>query len=320
MATTDDAAKSTESALDPNWTDSIKDAFKNSQEADGTSDDDANDDDDGTNNDDDDSGAEADKGTDAGDEGNDDDNNGGDDDDDDKGTDDSKSDSKSDFRYTQFKGDGKPETYLKNLEEGYANFYGEIQRIKGESETAVADAENFKAQVEAIKTAVASDPEFGKKVIELLDGASADAKKNGGAEDSTKSDNPFVRDAQTKWQQENDKSAADFAQENPEVLSDPILAEKVTKLVTRFGKEIYADEHRLPLAGELMEKAYGYLGLTAKKAEKQELADAMKKESSPIRKQASKKKSVSSKQFSNLTLDISKNMGISKDRLEKNAK
>lgn len=317
MADSDDASKSTESALDPNWTDSIKDAFKNSSTdgADDTSDDDANDDDKDKGGDD--AGGDAEAGKDAktGDEGKDD----SDDSDvtDDDGADDSDDDTKSDFRFTQFKGDGKPETYLKNLEEGYANFYGEIQRIKGESETAVAEASNFKAQVEAIKTAVASDPEFGKKVIDMLDGASAEAKKNG-TPDPLQSDNPFVRDAQTKWQQENDKSAADFAKENPEVLSDPVLADKVTKLVKRFGTEIYADEHRLPLAGELMEKAFGYLGLTAKKQGKQDLADAMKKDASPIRKQAPKKKAVSSKQFSDLTLAMSDKMGISKERLEKN--
>lgn len=229
-----------------------------------------------------------------------------------------KSDSK--VRFTQYKGDGKPETYTKNLEDAYYNSSQEAIKLKDAAETASNERDIYKTQVEAIKEAVGKDPEFAEKVIALLDEASKNAPADGGTK-TTDSDNPYVKDAETKWKQDNDKSAEEFASRNPEVLDDPVLAEKVKKLVKKFGADIYADEKRLPLSGELMEKAFGYLGLTVKKSDTQELADGMKGLAAPTRKQTpSKKKSVTSKQFSNLTLDISKKMNISKERLEKNGK
>lgn len=230
---------------------------------------------------------------------------------------DKEDESDSKVRFSQFKGDGKPETYVKNLEEAYRNSSSEAVKLKDAATAAETERDTFKTQVEAIKTAVAKDPEFADKVIALLD----EAAKNPPEEKDTKttdSNNPYVKDAETKWKQENDQSAAEFAELNPEVLDDPILAAKVKKLVSEFGVSIYADEHRLAKAGELMEKAYGYLGLTVKKSEKQELVEGMKGLAAPTRKQAPKKGPKSTpKQFSSLTMDISKKMGISKDRLEK---
>lgn len=234
---------------------------------------------------------------------------------DDKAGDDKKTESK--IRFTQFKGDGTPEAYTKNLETGYEQSSAEAIRLKEVAETATNDADNYKSQVEAIKTAVAADPEFGTKVIALLDAANT-AEKTNGTTNETPSDSPFLTDAETKWRQENDESAAKFAESNPEVLSDPILADKVKKLMKRFGEDIFKEEKRLAKSGELMEKAYGYLGLTDKKQKKQELTDAMKGAAAPTRKQAPKKKAVSTAQFSDLSLKMAGKMGITKERLEKN--
>lgn len=268
-----------------------------------------------------------DKGT--GDDDSNDDSNTGDDDDDNGGKGDDSNKQESKVRFTQFKGDGNPDTYLKNLEDGYLNSSQEAIRIKDEKD-------GFERQVNAIKEAAARDPEFGDKLLSLLKQGGqqppvgSDSKssqdKGGDSGVSQASDNPFLKDAETKWNAENDKSAKEFTDANPEILTDPKLNSEVKRLMRVFANDVFESEGRLMLAGEAMEKAYRYLGRDVDKKQTQDLVDGMKKNAAPTRPQASSKKASTgnggkdTKQFSGLTLDIASKMGISKDRLAKGSK
>ena len=246
----------------------------------------------------------------------------GDDADDDKGTGDEGQ--KFEPRFTQFKGDGKQDTYIKNLEEGYQNSSSEAIRIKDERD-------GFENQVNAIKQAAAADPKFGERLLDLLNGKGGGS----GSDDDGKSDdltnkadadskNPFLKDAETNWNKESEAEAKAFTDANPEVLSDPKINADVKRWMRVFSNETFETEGRLMKAGEAMEKAYKYLGLEDKRNQQQDLVNGMKQNAAPTRPQAPKKKSSGggsdSKQFSNLTLDIASKMNISKDRLAKGAK
>lgn len=236
-----------------------------------------------------------------------------DDDDSNDGDKTGKDKSKSEVRFTQLKGDGTKESYIKNLEEAYLNSSSEALRLKDESE----NNDVYKNQVEAIKAAAKLDPEFGEKLVSLLGEVDSKSASGKPSDDS----DPFAVDARTRWDTENIKEAKEFTDANPELITDPILNAKVKKLMTTFSEHIFKEEKRLVKAGEAMEMAYRTLGLEDKRKKTQDLVDGMKKSAAPTRSQASKKKSISSnsgaKKFSNLTLDIAAKMGYTKERLEK---
>lgn len=223
------------------------------------------------------------------------------------------------FQYPQFKGDGSAESYTSNLEKAYGESTTEAIRIKDERDV-------YERQVNAIKEAASKDKDFEKKIVELLagNGGSGDDKgddKSSGIDgkiDGSKSDNPFLRDAQTKWETESAQEAKEFADANPEVLTDPKINADVKRWMRIFSNEEYERNGRLMKSGEAMSMAYNHLGLTDKRKAEQDLADGLKGQAAPTRPSAPKKKSTSSsKQFSDLTLGIAGKMGISRDRLEK---
>jgi len=243
-------------------------------------------------------------------------NDGGSDDDQDEDENESNDDAKDtklEFRFGQFKGDGTQESYIKNLEEGYKNSSQEAIRIKDEKDS-------YERQVNAIKEAATRDPEFGEKLLSLLKGNGGDSETTNSGQDSN--GNPFLRDAETRWNQESEKEAKEFTDANPEVLIDPKINADVKKWMRVFSKQIFDDDGRLIKAGEAMEMAYRHLGLADKRKKTQDLVDGMKKKVDPTRTQKVKKTKSSngdkgSKQFSNLTLDIASKMGISQDRMKK---
>lgn len=230
-------------------------------------------------------------------------------------------------RFSQFKGDGTSEAYVKNLEDGYQNSSQEAIRLKDERDS-------FERQVNAIKQAAAQDKEFGARLVDLLNGNgngdSGDSKGSGNADDlsnkaSGNSDNPFLKDAETNWNKESEAEAAKFAEANPEVLTDPKINEDVKRYMRIFSNDIYEREGRLIKAGEAMKMAYRTLGLEDKSETQGDLTNGLKQHAAPTRPQAPKKKSSGSggndsKQFSNLTLSIAQKMGMTKERLEKGSK
>lgn len=253
-------------------------------------------------------------------------NDGDDDSSDDSADDDDSSDDTdkqaSEYRFSQFKGEkGTADEYIKNLEAGYLNSSQEAIKIRDERD-------GFERQVNAIKAAAGKDPEFGEKLLEYLNSGGGDTSKSGDdfSDKATQSsNNPFLVHAETEWNEKNDQSVKEFADANPEVLTDPKINAEVKRWARVFTSEVYENEKRLITTGEAMEKAYKYLGYEDKRKSEQSLVDGMKKNAAPTRPQAAKKKSGSSKsgntkQFSDATLSYAEKMGISKERLMKSAK
>lgn len=256
-----------------------------------------------------------------------DDGNGSGDDDQDDGADDGSGDDAgdddeekgaSDVKLSQFKGDGKRGSYTKNLEQGYIDKLAELDKVTDRADIA-------ERQVAAIKEAARKDPEFGQKLVALLDvdgsggsGAGSDASNGNGGSGSDDED-PFLTDAKTEWKAKNDKSTKEFVDANPEVLTDPKLNKQVKQLMRHFSNMELSENKRLMMGGEAMAKAYAYLGLTDKRKADQDLRDGMKGGAAPTRPQRPTKKpgKSSTKQFSDLTLDFASKMGISKERLVK---
>lgn len=271
--------------------DAEADNANDSDDADGAADDDSNDDDDS------------------------------DDDDSDDDDDDAKGKQGSEFRFSQFKGkEGTAEEYIKNLEDGYLNSSQEAIKIKDERD-------GFERQVNAIKAAAGKDPEFGEKLLSLLkDNGSNDDDSGFGDDKATQtSKNPFLVNAETEWNQSNEKSIKEFVDANPEVLTDPKINADVKRWTKVYTREVYESEGRLITTGEAMKMAYRQLGLDDKAKSTQSLVDGMKKNAAPTRPQGAKKKPTSkkggeTKQFSDLTLTMAEKMGMSKDRLVKGTK
>lgn len=238
--------------------------------------------------------------------------------DDDEAGDESES-QESEFRFSQFKGDGTQADYVKKLEDGYLNSSNEAIAIKNERD-------GYQNQVEAIKLAAQRDPEMGKKLIAILngkEGAASDDDSKVGGEVTQTSDNPFIVNAETAWNKESEKTAKEFADANPEVMTDPKINADVKRLMRLFSNHTYETEKRLLTAGEAMELAYRHLGLTDKRNQTQDLVSGMKKNAAPTRPQTGKKKAATTantKQFSDLTLSFADKMGISKERLAKSKK
>lgn len=231
--------------------------------------------------------------------------------------------SDSDFRFSQFKGDGKQESYVKNLENGYDESSKEALRIKQERDAAISNAGAFERQVNAIKAAAEKDPEFGRKLLGLLEGSADSAKDLSGTSAVDKpadETNPFLKDAQTKWEQQSEKEAKEFVEANPEVVSDPDLNKQVKRWMKLFSEDIYKEEGRLATSGELMKLAYKHLGLEDKRKSKESLVNGMKKTAAPTRPQKKAVAKPQAKQFSDKTLSMAQKMGITKERLEKGVK
>lgn len=324
MATqTDDVTSNNGESAQTSYIDKMAEVKRNlDAKAGGDSSDFVDEDKDGTTNNDD---AEADNATN--------DDTAGDDTTDDDTTDDSTDDSEddttdddktqgSDFRFSQFKGDGTEESYRKNLENAYLNSSNEAINLKNERD-------GFERQVEAIKAAAGKDPEFGEKLLGYLNGGNGSQGGSGGdkSDDSKPtqdSNNPFLKNAETEWNKKSEESVKVFVDANPEVMTDPKINADVKRWMRVFSNDIYENEGRLITAGEAMEMAYRHLGLEDKRSKTQDLVDGMKKNAAPTRPQAAKKKPSKSggntKQFSDLTMDIASRMGISKERLAKGSK
>jgi hypothetical protein len=236
--------------------------------------------------------------------------------DDDAANDDDEEEDKSDVKLSQFKGDGKRGSYTKNIENGYIELAQEHDETKERADLA-------ERQVTAIRQAAAKDPEFGQKLVALLDvdgsGGSGTGDGSGsGSGSADDAEDPFLVHAKTEWKAANDKSTSDFVKDNPEVITDPKLNKEVKRLMKRFSDAELKDNGRLMMGGEAMEKAFAYLGRDIKKKADQELKDGMKGNAAPTRpKRPVKPSNKGTKQFSDLTLTLASKMGRSKDYLKK---
>lgn len=225
--------------------------------------------------------------------------------------DDSKPKDKSEYRFSQFAGDGKPETYIKNLEEGYKNSSAEAIRLNTELKQANSRFENM---VKIIK----SDPELDKRMEAAYSG-NKDGGNGGTAPQSNASSDPFLVNAATEWREQSEKSAQEFIDANPEVVSDPKINAEVKEWMETISAKHYDSTGKLMTAGEAMSRAYRVLGYEDKREQRKSMSDA-KKAAAPTRPQGSRKPAKTASDFTESQLDLAAQMGLSKEKLEKFAK
>lgn len=227
--------------------------------------------------------------------------------------DDSKPTDKSERRFAQLAGDGKPETYITNLEKAYSESSAEALRLNQE-------LKQSKNQLDGIMRAVGTDTELANKLHAALTGSPAPAgdSSDKGGSDATKS--PFLVDAESQWREKSEKEAQEFMDANPEVVSDPKINADVKHYMEVFSADEYNRNGRLMTAGEAMAKAYKYLGLEDKRETRKGVSDA-KKAVAPTRPQGARKPAPKTAAgFTDSQLAIADQMGYSKEKLEKFAK
>jgi len=246
-----------------------------------------------------------------------------DDSEDDKDSDKSKTDDKAssaDFAFPQFAGDGKQETYLKNLEKGYKESSAEGIRLN-------TQLTQKTRQIDAIMAAAQKDEKFATQLHNLLkgvEGSGSDGKTPEGAPGiPSAARDPFLVNAETDWEKKSTEEAEAFATANPEVMSDPKINADVKYWMNHLAAAIYQKEKRVPTSGELMKAAYRQLGLEDKSVEaedkpsKSKVGGALKRTAAPTRPQGSKKKASTGNEFSDMTLDFASKMNLSSDKLTK---
>lgn len=303
----------------PTGEDAIRQAVENSRNSDESQDDDADDsDEDDADSSDDDSSEDDAAGDDSdnSDDDSDDDADDSDEDDDDAESGDKK-DSKSDRKFSQFKGDGTDKAYISNLEEGYKNSSAEAIRLKGEAETA-------QGRLDTMLRVVAADPTLSKALNDQLNGKGGSGSGGSGGGENPDAENlrdPFMMSAQTEWQEKSESEIQEIIDANPEIVSDPKLAGDVKHYMKVFSEDYLARNKKLMSGGEAMAAAMKYLGIEDKR-QKQDLAKGAKKNLTPPRSRGNKaKKSGGQKpKFTDDQIAMAKSMGRDQAWLEKNAK
>lgn len=220
--------------------------------------------------------------------------------------DDADKDKKSEYRYSQYVGDGKPETYISNLEKAYEASSAEGINLNQKLQQATR-------RVEAIMEAVQSDKELADKLYAALEGNPSSASPKGEAAPTT---DPFLVHAKTEWEETSTKEAQEFIDANPEVVSNPQINADVKRWMEVFSNEEYKTKGRLMTAGEAMTKAYKHLGYEDKREARKSLSD-VKKAAAPTRPQGSRKPAKTASDFTDSQLDFAGKMGISKEKLDK---
>lgn len=215
----------------------------------------------------------------------------------------------SEYRFSQFAGDGKPETYISNLEKAYKESSAQGVRLNQELKQA-------QSRVDSIMRAVGGDPDLAEKLHKILSGDTSAAT----SAQSSQTKDPFLVNAETQWRTQSEKEAQEFIDANPEVVSNPDLNSEVKHWMEIISHDEYNRNGRLMTAGEAMAKAYKYLGHEDKREQRKSMNDA-KKAAASTRPQGSRKPAPKTGgEFTDSQLAFAEQMGFSKDKLEKFAK
>lgn len=213
---------------------------------------------------------------------------------------------KSEYRFTQFAGDGTPESYISNLEKAYENSSAE----------GIANHQKFQQaerRINAVMDAVRGDKDLADKLHAALTGSPSAASPKGEAAPTT---DPFLVNAKNEWERKSTEEAQEFIDANPEVVSNPEINAEVKKWMEVFSNQEYTDKGRLMTAGEAMSKAYKYLGYEDKRDAKKSLSDA-KAAVAPTRPQGSRKPAKTASDFTDSQLKMGEMLGLSKEKLDK---
>jgi hypothetical protein len=145
-------------------------------------------------------------------------------------------------RFTQFKGDD-PVEYAQNLEQAYDNSSKEAVRLNQE-------LQGLKASVDGILSKVATNPDYAEQLANDI----APQPQSGITD-------PTQAWAASRMQEELTREYKEFAEEHPELESDPALAEKVREELATFAEVTWQKSHRLLGMKEGLNKAWVSLGL-----------------------------------------------------------
>lgn len=202
-----------------------------------------------------------------------------------------------------FNDDG--ELDAEKIEKSYIANSRETKRISDELEVQ-------KGKTQKLLDAIAAKPDIAKALFgekgakDLADGKAAD--------DGEKQLSPYERHIKSQIDKQNKKQFAEFTEAHPESLTDPDKVAKISKFLSRYGKE-YAEDNdgEMPTMKQALEAAYrlnGWeLGQSKKEAKKEEISSASKKKAA-TRSTSNKKTPVAKKTKSDLEQMFATKLGV----------
>lgn len=119
-------------------------------------------------------------------------------------------------RFTQFKGETY-EAYVPELEKAHAHLIGELTRVK-------QGDKDKQGKIDAVMAAAAKDPEFAKKLDELM-----------GEEAEQVTVDPALLKARQDMEEQMTKDYNAFVDLHPELETDPILSKEVFEYIEELG-------------------------------------------------------------------------------------
>lgn len=209
-------------------------------------------------------------------------------DDSDEEEDDSEEDEDFQKRFTQFKGD-TPTEYLKNLEDGYAESSKEAVKLSKE-------LKELKPTVERIQQLIATNPELAE-AIKGAEGQPAEA---------VVPKDPALQFAESQMKATWTKEYTDFAENHPEIETDPVLADQLETKLKVVRRIVQEEEGRLVNMGEGLEMAWKLLGKDTDKQERIRMAS--KDAASQGKAKSGTKSKVAKSKFSEAQIEVHMDM------------
>lgn len=195
-------------------------------------------------------------------------------------------------RFTQFKGDSFEE-YTPKLEEAYGNLLREMTRIKQEDK-------GKQAKLDSVMAAAAKDPEFAKKLDELM----------GGEAESVTVD-PALLKARQDMEATMEKEYNAFVDLHPELESDPQLADEVFALVEEFGATS-RKQGKIMSMKDALTKAWTFLG---KDDAEEKVVIKAKEVAAKPKTGSTAKKTTKKSEFTEEQVRIAKKWGLTPEQL-----
>lgn len=204
--------------------------------------------------------------------------------------------------------------YIENVEKAYENSSAEAIRLNDE-------LGKTNRRIDAILSAAQKDPDLAKKLNEVLGGnvpdPSGDSDK-GDDKKSSNSDDPFLVNSRTEWENKSRKEVEDILAANPEINTDPALNAKVKHWMEIFSNEEFETNKRLMSGGEAMEAAMKHLGIEDGRKKKQDVVNKSKELGAPSK--PTKTRTPKPSKGKGLSEDAGKfadALGVARDKAEK---
>ena len=209
-------------------------------------------------------------------------------------------------RLTQYlDSEGKPD--LKKLEDAYINSSKEAVNLNNR-------LKDLEGQNKQILDAIARDPEIAKKL--LGEQGAEDLKKS---RDPEPPKDPYARHIQSQITRKQKEQYDEFVEQNPEAVSDPDRAEKISWYLSTFGPAHLERTGEIAEMKEMLVAAYRHFGWDLADEQADKLANAAKTAASttPTPKAS---KPAPKQQFTKEQVEMARKLGYSTDDLKKSIK